>query len=254
MRAQVEPIIIRDGPSSKTNHKIQIKYLQYEIHPLTQRFKLTSMRADHEEVRRKRMEREVWQLREKISDMHLKIATTTKGVPVAKVLVEKISDHKKRWRKLCRDVIMSKEAIKSSIPPATFVPKTNTIDRRASLPAISRRNSVAVPPPGAGHKLSLPVGLNKTATPSAPAAAESREKEAPPALNQNKALPAPASMRRTSLPMTRKQITRLSPTERTVLSSTIGGTSPLPSIPDHEPSGLASPETSMPAIISNPSS
>jgi hypothetical protein len=35
-RRKLKPIVIRDAPSRMTNFKIQLKYLQYEIHPLTQ--------------------------------------------------------------------------------------------------------------------------------------------------------------------------------------------------------------------------
>ena len=66
------------------------------------------MRADHEERKRKRIETEVWQLRDRISDMNLKIATITKGIPVSKVFVTKISQHQKRWKKLCNIITISK--------------------------------------------------------------------------------------------------------------------------------------------------
>jgi hypothetical protein len=66
------------------------------------------MRADHEERKRKRIESEVWQLRDKIAEMNLKIATITKGLPVSKVFVTKISQHQKRWKKLCNSITISK--------------------------------------------------------------------------------------------------------------------------------------------------
>ena len=76
--------------------------------PCVQRLALTKMRADHEERKRKRIESEVWQLRDKIAEMNLKIATITKGLPVSKVFVTKISQHQKRWKKLCNSITISK--------------------------------------------------------------------------------------------------------------------------------------------------
>jgi serine phosphatase RsbU (regulator of sigma subunit) len=66
------------------------------------------MRADHEERKRKRIEAEVWHLRDRISDMNLKIATMTKGIPISKVFVTKITQHQQRLKKLCNSHIISK--------------------------------------------------------------------------------------------------------------------------------------------------
>jgi hypothetical protein len=66
------------------------------------------MRADHEERKRKRIEAEVWHLRDRISDMNLKVATMTKGIPISKVFVTKISQHQQRFKKLCNSHIISK--------------------------------------------------------------------------------------------------------------------------------------------------
>ena len=108
-KSKIDPIIIKDGPSTKSNYKIQIKYLQYEIYPLTQRFKLTTMRAEHEEMKRKRVEHEVWQLRDKIRELNKKITADSKGVHVSKVMLAKISDHKKKCKKMCNTVTITKE-------------------------------------------------------------------------------------------------------------------------------------------------
>ena len=108
-KAKMDPIIIREGPSRSANYKMQAKYLQYEIYPLTQRFRLTQMRADGEEMKRRGVEKEVWQLRDKISDYNTKISVATKGVPVSKTMLSKISDHKKKWKLLCNSVKIAKE-------------------------------------------------------------------------------------------------------------------------------------------------
>ena len=51
---------------------LQAKNLHYEIFPLNQRIRLVEMRAEHEEVRRKAIEYEVRQLRDQISDLHIR--------------------------------------------------------------------------------------------------------------------------------------------------------------------------------------
>ena len=107
-KAKMDPIIIREAPSKSANYKMQAKYLQYEIYPLTQRLRLTQMRADGEEMKRRGVEKEVWQLRDKISDYNAKIGTLTKGLPISKTMLSKISDHKKRWKKLCNVVLITK--------------------------------------------------------------------------------------------------------------------------------------------------
>ena len=108
-KAKVDPIIIiKDAPSKKANYKMQAKYLQYEIYPLSQRFRISQMRADGEEMKRRRMQKEVWQLRDKISDYNAKISVATKGVPISKTMLSKIGDHKKRWKKLCNTVLIAK--------------------------------------------------------------------------------------------------------------------------------------------------
>ena len=109
LKEKIDPIIIRDGPSQKTNFKIQAKYLQYEIYPLSQRFKLMSMRVEHEESRRRTVEKEVSQLREKISDLNIKIRSATKSVPVSKLMNKKIKEHKMRWEKLLYNEVIPKE-------------------------------------------------------------------------------------------------------------------------------------------------
>ena len=108
-KAKMDPIIIREAPSKSANYKMQAKYLQYEIYPLTQRFRLTQMRADSEEMKRRGVEKEVWQLRDKISDYNTKISVATKGVPISKTMLSKITDHKKKWKLLCNSVKIAKE-------------------------------------------------------------------------------------------------------------------------------------------------
>ena len=108
-KAKMDPIIIREGPSKSANYKMQAKYLQYEIYPLTQRFRITQMRADGEEMKRRGVEKEVWQLRDKISDYNAKISVATKGVPISKTMLSKISDHNKKWKELCNSVKIAKE-------------------------------------------------------------------------------------------------------------------------------------------------
>ena len=114
MKEKIQPIIIRDGPSQKTNYKIQAKYLQYEIYPLTQRFKMLSMRAEHEESRRRNVEREVSQLREKISELNIKVVSASKGVSVSKMMNKKIKEHKMRWKRLLSNEKMVEQACEKS--------------------------------------------------------------------------------------------------------------------------------------------
>lgn len=82
-KEKIEPIIIRDGPSLKTNYKLEAKYLQYEIIPLSQRLEMLTKRAKEEENRRRNVEREVFQLRERISELNIKIAAETPGISVS---------------------------------------------------------------------------------------------------------------------------------------------------------------------------
>lgn len=110
-RTRLDPIIIRDEPSTKANFKMQAKYLQYEVVPLAQRLRITRLRLDGETLKRKRVEEEVKQLRERITEQNSRIAALTKGVPISRTMLSKISDHKKRWRRICRAVIMTKAAV-----------------------------------------------------------------------------------------------------------------------------------------------
>ena len=82
-KEKIEPIIIRDGPSLKTNYKLEAKYLQYEIIPLSQRLEMLTMRAKEEENRRRNVEREVFQLRARISELNIKIAAETPSISVS---------------------------------------------------------------------------------------------------------------------------------------------------------------------------
>ena len=111
-KEKIDPIVIRDGPSQKTNYKIQAKYLQYEIYPLTQRLKMLSMRVEHEESRRRNVEREVSQLREKISELNIRVVAASKGISVNKAMSKKIEEHKMRWKRFLNEEIAVKKASK----------------------------------------------------------------------------------------------------------------------------------------------
>ena len=111
-KEKIDPIVIRDGPSQKTNYKIQAKYLQYEIYPLTQRLKMLSMRFEHEESRRRNVEREVSQLREKISELNIRVVAASKGISVNKAMSKKIEEHKMRWKRFLKEEIAVKKASK----------------------------------------------------------------------------------------------------------------------------------------------
>ena len=109
-KEKIDPIVIRDGPSQKTNYKIQAKYLQYEIYPLTQRLKMLSMRFEHEESRRRNVEREVSQLREKISELNIRVVAASKGISVNKAMSKKIEEHKMRWKRFLNEEIAVKKS------------------------------------------------------------------------------------------------------------------------------------------------
>jgi len=84
---KMKPIIIKDGPSRKANYKINAAKLYYEIYSLSQRLRLTTIRVEHEEERRERVEREVKRLREEISVKKTAVTTATKGIPANKIEV-----------------------------------------------------------------------------------------------------------------------------------------------------------------------
>jgi hypothetical protein len=87
------------------------------------------MRADHEERKRIRIETEVWQLRDRISEMNQKIATMTKGTPISKVFVTKINQHQQRWKKLCNSITISKMfSVKNSKEKEEILKETQKLD------------------------------------------------------------------------------------------------------------------------------
>ena len=55
----------------------------FELHTIKQRRAYMNLRTDLEERRRKEVQREVWKLREKISDLKVQITSITKGVPIS---------------------------------------------------------------------------------------------------------------------------------------------------------------------------
>ena len=57
--------------------------IMFELHTIKQRRAYMNLRTDLEERRRKEVQREVWKLREKISDLKVQITSITKGVPIS---------------------------------------------------------------------------------------------------------------------------------------------------------------------------
>ena len=99
--SKMAPLIIRDGPSQKTTYKMQAKNLHCEIFPLNQRIRLVQMRAEHEQIKRKAVEFEVRQLRDQISDLHIRISRATVGVPINQTMLMTLEEHKEKWAQLC---------------------------------------------------------------------------------------------------------------------------------------------------------
>ena len=106
--SKMSPLIIRDGPSQKTTYKMQAKNLHCEIFPLNQRIRLVDMRAEHEQIKRKAIEFEVRQLRDQISDLHIRISRATVGVPINQTMLMTLEEHKEKWTQLC-DMIKTKK-------------------------------------------------------------------------------------------------------------------------------------------------
>ena len=102
LKEKMDPIIIREGPSTIANYMMQAKYIQYEIYPLQQRHKLTTMRLEHEIIRRKRIENEVWFLRARISELTVKISHGNTTIDL------ETRPKKKTWKKLCKTIVAAK--------------------------------------------------------------------------------------------------------------------------------------------------
>lgn len=107
LNKKMDPIVIREGPSQATSYKIKIKYIQYETYPLQQRLKLTNMRLDSETLKRRAMEAEVAQLRDRISELTTRVnsyAPNAENVPLEK----QTEKEKNRWKKFCKALIAVK--------------------------------------------------------------------------------------------------------------------------------------------------
>ena len=96
---KIAPIIVHGEPSRRTTYKLQLKYLQYEIHPLSQRLRLTHMRVEHEELKRRQIENETRILRDRISELVNQIGVITKGLPMNKIVLQDLPP-KGKWKML----------------------------------------------------------------------------------------------------------------------------------------------------------
>ena len=96
---RIAPIIVRGEPSRATTYKLQLKYLQYEIHPLSQRLRLTQMRVEHEEMRTRQIVDDTRRLRDQITDLTNKIVVITKGLPMNKITLQELPA-KGKWKML----------------------------------------------------------------------------------------------------------------------------------------------------------
>ena len=96
---RIAPIIVYGEPSRKTTYKLQLKYLQYEIHPLSQRLRHTEMRVEQEQMKTRQIQNETRILRDRISDMFNKICVITKGLPMNKIILKDLPA-KGKWQML----------------------------------------------------------------------------------------------------------------------------------------------------------
>ena len=96
---RIAPIIVYGEPSRKTTYKLQLKYLQYEIHPLSQRLRHTEMRVEQEQMKTRQIENETRILRDKVSDLVNKIGVITKGLPMNKIILKDLPA-KGKWKML----------------------------------------------------------------------------------------------------------------------------------------------------------
>jgi hypothetical protein len=96
---RIAPIIVYGQPSKRTTYKLQLKYLQYEIHPLSQRLRLTQMRVEQEQMKTRQMEHETRLLRDHISDLVNNVGVITKGLPMNKIILQD-QTAKGKWKML----------------------------------------------------------------------------------------------------------------------------------------------------------
>ena len=82
----------------------------FELHTLKQRRAYMHLRTDVEQRRRKKVQGEVWKLREKISDLKVQITSITKGVPISQF-----------------DVLVSSERRKSDADVSDITPESSDI-------------------------------------------------------------------------------------------------------------------------------
>jgi hypothetical protein len=114
--SKMEPLIIKDGPSNKTTYKLHAKQLYFDIFALSQRIRIITLRVESEAIRVRAIEFQVKQMRHKMWDMHAKIATMTKGLPMNKIVLQELNEHKKRFKALMVKYKISLEPVDNDLP------------------------------------------------------------------------------------------------------------------------------------------